>query len=206
MNSISKDTLLVRARGNKRLVHVKECSFIRNFDLAGFDPLDKFKPGKMQACPTCQKLVLVTLGAKDYLKHAKEYETIFQSVSYRHVEKLYLLGKGKTYIQNNKCFIRLKDDDWYIDLSQVVLGDVHLYHNNYQVNQRTANNDSSLRGYHEHDLKGNTLEQKLNNAFGQICKYNYNEAAKVHQKSRKKASRTFSDLDESEKAEREWGF
>jgi len=196
---ISIDWRLMQAIGGKKLVHARGCDFIKDWELDGCREITEFKPNRMKPCPTCGKLVFVTLGAKDYVKNVAKYKAIFlqSGVTIDTIIGFFRDSRAKTQVFGDKLFIHCRKDDWYIDLS---LGECHLYHNNYQVQKREQDAVFDSKGYHEHDLKNETQAQRLNEALRQISAYRYEKAEKAHAK-RRKPKMTFDEYDQEY-----WGF
>lgn len=208
MSTINKNTILVRGLGGNRMVHAVGCPWIADWTIDSCEPVDKLKPGKMKLCPTCKKMILTSQMAKDYQKHKRQYLKLYKefNISDTVLESLCKQAKAKIELRNKVLYIHSKQDDWYIDFNY---GDVHLYHNNYHVNERSNGiNNAFAKGFHEHDLRCRELcdnpEAFAYEALRQIIKYDYKKADNVHKAKRreKKASRmVFSELDAEY-----WGF
>lgn len=200
---ISKDFKLVQSIGGAKLIHARGCDFIKNWDLDGFREIKDFKPNRMKPCPTCGKLVFVTLGAKDYVKNMPRYKALFlhKSVAIETLITFFRDSHSKVQLFNDKLYIHCRKDDWYIDLS---LGECHLYHNNYRIRTTDKKERYDAKGFHEHPLKKELQMERLNEALRHISGYRYEEAEKVHaKKSRPKM--TFVEYD-GEYDPEAWGF
>jgi len=193
---ISKDWKLVQAVGGKKLIHARGCSFIADWELDGCREIVEFKPNKMKPCPTCGKLVFITLGAKDYVKNVTRYKAIFlqSGIMMDSIISFFRDSRAKVQLFGDRLFVHCRKDDWYIDLS---LGECHLYHNNYRIQQREADGNFDDKGFHEHPLRKETQVERLNEAMRHISGYRYEEAEKAHAKKRKPRM-TFTQYDESD--------
>lgn len=197
---ITKDTILIRTLGGNHIVHAIGCPYIADWDIDGCEPIARFKPDKMATCPMCKRMAYTSIGAKDYAKHRKDYERIFTEfkVSANLIADFVQAGRAKMTLINNIMYVHAKQDDWYIDFNY---GDVHLFHNNYRANARSAEDDNAfIKGYHEHTLAAEAPNDKAYEAIRQIIKYDYRTAEKVHKK-KKKPKMKFSELDAEY-----WGF
>lgn len=189
-------TPLIRTIGGKRIVHIVTCPYIREWDIDGCEPLTgKPKWNKLSVCQTCGKSVYITNGATDFSKKQKEYERLFEEVSLSKVKTLYINQKAKTRIVGSRFYVMTKHDSWYIDFT---LGKIRLFHGNYDIYAREANEEFFKEsGYHEHNC-GSTF----NSAISQIIRYDYKQAEKRHKSQRKKQRRQrFADLVHEEYAD-----
>jgi len=192
--TISKDWKLIQSIGGKKLVHARGCSFIADWELDGCKEVKEFKPKNMKPCPTCGKMVFVTLGAKDFAKNALRYKKIFESVPTELIVKFFRDSHAKVSLFGDKLYIHCRQDDWYIDLS---FDEVHLFHNNYKVRKRELGDHFAEVGFHEHELEKTTSAAKLIEAIKEIDMYRFEKAEQVHARQRKKKTKmTFSEYDE----------
>ena len=200
-SEITKDTVLVRAKGGSRILHVVGCDIISDWTLDGCEAVQKVKFNKMKLCQNCQRLIYTSQGAKDFKKKRKEYENLYKkfSIPSSIISALFINAKAKTEIKNDTIYITSKRDNWYIDYR---FNEVHLYHNNYRIGERMTNMNSFAvdKGFHEHELYATTNNQKFIEALKQIIKYDFKKANAVHKK-KKKPKMKFSELDQEY-----WGF
>lgn len=198
--TITKDTKLIRTIGGKRMVHVTNCSYIKNWTIEGAEAIKKYNPGKMKVCPTCERLVLLADMSKDYAKNKVKYSQLISEykLSVAVLNKLFA-AKCKVELCGNKLFITKKKDIFYISFEY---DDIRLFHNNYNVSNRDNGSIDSTKGYHEHDLFSEDSVKRFDEALRQIANYEFEEAKKTHAKSKpKKGKMTFSEYDEEY-----WGF
>ena len=78
---IDKNTALIRPLGGARMVHAINCSYIKEWNIEGCTALDKFNPQKMNVCPTCETLVYLASGAKDYASNKNTYAELVNRFS-----------------------------------------------------------------------------------------------------------------------------
>ena len=164
--------------------------------------LDKFNPQKMNVCPTCETLVYLASGAKDYASNKNTYAELVNrfSIYPKLIYNLVFIAKAKLEIVGNRLYIRKKQDVFYIDFN---LDDVKLFHNNYCQTARDNNFTDNVGGFHEHPLINTEPSERFKEAVKQVTKYKYEEAKKTHEKKRKKSRPriTFDQLDNEY-----WGF
>lgn len=199
---IDKNTVLIRPLGGARMVHAINCSYIKEWNIEGCTALDKFNPQKMNVCPTCETLVYLASGAKDYASNKNTYAELVNrfSIYSKLIYNLVFIAKAKLEIVGNRLYIRKKQDVFYIDFN---LDDVKLFHNNYCQTARDNNFTDNVGGFHEHPLINTEPSERFKEAVKQVTKYKYEEAKKTHEKKRKKSRPriTFDQLDNEY-----WGF
>lgn len=194
---ISREWKTIQQMGGGRLVHARGCDYIRNWNMEGCQEIN-FRPGKQKCCKYCEKLAYISLGARDYAKKWQTYKKVFNRIPLYTIQLLFAKKHAKTIVNNGKIYIKCGKDNWYIDLS---LDEVHLFHNNYEVNKRQKSEDWSMIGYHEHELASEENIGKLNEALLQIARYKFEKAVDVHserRKERRKNAVTFADYDDYE--------
>lgn len=199
---INKDTTLIRPTGGSRTVHVINCSYIKDWNVEGCSALTKFNPAKMNVCPTCETLVYIASGAKDYASNKQEYADLVKrfGIYPKLMYNLIFVAKAKLQLVGERLYIRKKHDTFYIDFA---LDDVKFFHNNYSQNARDVDISATGGGFHEHQLINEDPDERFKEAVKQVIKYKYEEAKKTHAKKRKKAKPkiTFDQFDNEY-----WGF
>ena len=223
---ITRNYKLVREVGGGRLVHAKGCPIASDYDIMGLEEIAEWKPDKMNTCPCCRKQVYIAQAANDYQEHYRKYWDIFRSVPENVLRRLFQNGNSPTgsrlngelrdikmQIINNRLYLRVDRERWYIDLTLFPIGEVHLYHNNYSIKRRNENDeDWAEPGYHEHELWAHRSDIRLDpdsldqmtDAIRKIAIYDYNEARQVHKKkhvAKQKRMHTLSEIDAEY-----WGF
>lgn len=140
----------------------------------------------MNVCPTCETLVYLASGAKDYASNKNVYAELVNrfSIYPKLIYNLVFIAKAKLEIVGSRLYIRKKQDIFYIDFN---LDDVKLFHNNYCQTARDNNFTDNVGGFHEHSLINTEPSERFKEAVKQVTKYKYEEAKKVHEKKRKRA-------------------
>lgn len=201
---ISVNYKLVRELGGARIVHAKGCSMIQNYDVRGLEEIDTFKPGKMTPCKHCEKLVYIAGAAEDYQKNYRKYNAVFRDVSASLVRTLFGSDKkAQCTFLGDRLYILYGKDRWYLDLTFFSLGEVHLFHNNYNTEKRSHGDSAWFKtGFHEHPLPDQRTT--VTECIRRIIGYDYGKAKrahKEHQKERRQNRHTMSEIDAEY-----WGF
>jgi len=201
---ISKNFKLVREIGGSRIVHARGCESIRNYCVDGMEEISEYRPGKMRPCAHCERYVFVANAAKDYVEHIREYHEIFDKLSICSVRRLFKKSRRHMDLEiiGQRLYMRVDRERWYIDISLLAIGEVRVFHNNYNITKRD-NDDAAWTevGYHEHQLKGR-YETQIEEAIMQAASYDYEKAKEAHKAKQKNNRRvTFSELDAEY-----WGF
>lgn len=205
--NVTKNYKLVREIGGARVVHAKGCPTASKYDIMGLEEIEEFKPEKMRACAKCEKQVYIANAAVDYQKQYRNYWAVFQNVSIVLIRRLFHSHHlVKMEFIGNRLYIRADRERWYIDLTLFGIGEVHLFHNNYNVKKRNEGDAAwNKPGYHEHELKSD-LESfdQMSEAIRRIAVYDYEEAKRAHKRKRvqrQKVTHTLSEVDAAY-----WGY
>ena len=184
---------LMEPKGGKKIIHARGCEYTKDWDMNGCRELYKFNPKKHIPCKCCTNAIYATAGAKDFNQNIKKYYKMLEKVSNKTVYNLYIENNAKSIIRGERLYIRCHEDNWYIDFS---LGEIKLFHNNYNIKKRSASENWEVIGYHEHDLIPLDYTDRLNEAMHLIANYNFSKAMKRHSEKKKaKYHMTFSEYD-----------
>lgn len=188
---LSPDWKLIMTESAPRIVHARGCDHIKDWVVDGSLELYKVRPNKHNICRTCEYLVYITIGAKDYNENLKTYKKIFRNVPPKILRCLFVEKRAKCKIVGERIYFKIKQDIFYIDYSY---DDIHLYHGNYKVTKRENGKNSDKSGYHEHHLTGPD-RHTMKGAIDYLAFYDFEKATEVHKKKRKKDRMTLSEYD-----------
>lgn len=191
----SKNFKFIQTVGGQKMIHARGCPYITDWDTTGCREVFELEKGKngyrYPLCPTCEKLIYIAQGASDYVENWRKYKRLFEDVSNRLVQKLFIERGGTCYWHGDRLYITCGEDTWYLDTSL----DIRLFHNNYDAQERRETGETSI-GFHEHEFKDATVSTRMNSFLRQITNYKFEEADKVHKrKALKRKHHKFSEYD-----------
>ena len=196
---------LYREVGGARLVHVFNCPILQGYDSPdGIEETPRIRYGKHIVCNVCKKMAYVSVAASDYEKNFKKYQKWFKGVDELTLAKLVFKKHAKFMISGDKLYVKVSNERFYLDFSLFDIDKVDLYHNNYNLKKRESGNDNFENcGYHKHEL-GFKKKDIVGNVLAYIIYYDFDEAKKVHEKTRKDSVNKREVLTEDDPAF--WGF
>lgn len=180
-------SFLVRETGGARRVHVKNCPIVNNYGGNGVEEVPRFKYGKYNTCNMCKSMMYVASMADDYEENFKKYKKWLSGTKPDILGKIAFNKHGRLKIVNDRLYIKVGTERFYIDMKLFELGEVSLWHNNYNLKKRADGSEIGNweeSGYHEHKLEYR-VKDVVGNALEYVFYYEYDKAKEVHDKARK---------------------
>lgn len=181
-------SILVRETGGARRVHVRNCPIANNYGgIGGLEEIPRFKYGKYNTCNVCRNMMYVASMAGDYEENFQKYRKWLSNIRADVLAKIAFNKHGRLKIINDKLYIKVNSERFYIDMKLYEIGEISLWHNNYSLKKRAEDGDIGnweVSGYHEHNLQKRTKDI-VGNALEYVLYYEYDKAKKVHDKARK---------------------
>lgn len=184
---MSTKSFLVRESGGARRVHTRNCPIVNSYTGLGIEEIPRFKYGKYNTCNICRSMMYVASMANDYEENFPKYKKWFKGVKPEVIAKIAFNKHGRVKIVNDKLYIKVGAERFYIDMKLFDIGEVSLWHNNYSLKKRAEDAESGdweVSGYHEHKLEKRT-SNIVGNVLEYILYYDYDKAKDVHDKARK---------------------